>query len=318
MSAVPFIDAASVEGLFGWNDAIAAIERGHRGPAPRMDDLFIETANGNGLLNRAAWIEGIGLGLKSVSIFPANPSRTPSMPTVQGFFSLFDEGTGQPLALIDGPLITHWKTAADSLLATRLLARSDAKTLLIIGAGTLAGSLLDAYSHAMPGLEAIQVYARDRSKAEALVRGNTLASTVDDLDAAVGNADIISTATSATTPILFGAGVPEGCHVDLVGAYARHNREADDELLRRGSLFVDARETTIEHIGELATPVASGVIDASAVRGDLRELVAGGVGRRADAEITVFKNGGGAHLDLMIAGLIYERWNSARTPHTAR
>lgn len=318
MSAVPFIDAASVEGLFGWNDAIAAIERGHLGPVPRMDDLFIETANANGLLNRAAWVEGVGLGLKSVSIFPANPSRSLPLPTVQGFFSLFDEGTGEPLALIDGPLITHWKTAADSLLATRLLARSDARTLLIIGAGTLAASLLDAYTHALPGLEAIQVYARDRSKAEALVHGNAFASVAEDFDISVSGADIISTATSATSPILFGARVPEGCHIDLVGSYARHNREADDELLRRGSLFVDARETTIDHIGELTIPIASGVIDASAVRGDLRELVAGDVGRCADAEITVFKNGGGAHLDLLIAGLIYGRWRSARTPHSTR
>lgn len=312
MSATPFIDAAAVAGLFDWGDAIAAIEQGHRGAAPCMDDLFLPSHGDNGLLNRAAWVPGIGLGLKSVSIFPANPARHPPLPTVQGFFALFDDESGEPLALIDGPLITHWKTAADSLVAARLLARRDARRLLIVGAGALAASLLEAYESAMPGLEEIQVYARDEARARALLQGRSRGSVAVDLDAALRSADIISTATSSTAPVLKGELVPPGCHVDLVGAYARQNREADDCLLQRGTLFVDARETTIEHIGELTIPIAAGAIDVDAVRGDLRDLLGGQAGRSSDGEITVFKNGGGAHLDLMIAGLIYRRWREAQ------
>jgi ornithine cyclodeaminase len=128
---------------------------------------------------------------------------------------------------------------------------------------------------------------------------------VPDLAAAAAEADIIASATMARVPVLRGGWVRPGTHVDLIGAYKRDMREADDALIAGGSLFVDSRETTIEHIGELATPIASGVISPRSVIGDLYDLVQGrAAGRHSDSEITVFKNGGGAHLDLMIAHYI--------------
>ncbi len=153
-------------------------------------------------------------------------------------------------------------------------------------------------------IERVIVWNRTRSRAEALAATLNLPAEVevaDDLDAAVARADTISCATMTTSPILDGDSLRPGAHVDLIGAYRPDMREADDETLRRGRLFVDARETTIGEIGELMIPMASGALAETDVLADLRDLAAGAQGRRTDDEITVFKNGGGAHLDLMTA-----------------
>ena len=252
--------------------------------------------------------------MKAVTIFADNAARVQPSPTVQGVFLLFDEETGALRAIIDGPLITHWKTAADSLLGAQLLARPDAKRLVVIGAGALASALVDAYAAGFASLESIAVYARRPEKAAALIEASAVANieltVVDDLRRAVEKADIISTATSSSTPVFRGAWVQPGCHVDLVGAYAPNMREADDALLMRGRLFVDCRETTVGHIGELLVPIKNGIIDPTAVIADLYELLRGQGGRTQTSDVTVYKNGGGAHLDLMIAKLIYDEWRT--------
>jgi ornithine cyclodeaminase len=125
---------------------------------------------------------------------------------------------------------------------------------------------------------------------------------------ATATADIVSTATMARAPILKGEWVRPGTHVDLIGAFKADMREADDTLISMGSLFVDSRDTTIDHIGELKIPIAQGLITADAVKGDLYELVNGiHPSRQSAQDVTVFKNGGGAHLDLMIAGFLVSR-----------
>ena len=128
----------------------------------------------------------------------------------------------------------------------------------------------------------------------------------DDLAAAAAEADIVSAATMARAPILKGDWIRPGTHVDLIGAYKADMREADDALMRKARIFVDSRETTIGHIGELTIPIAAGVISADDVLGDFRELIGGAPGRVDPGDITLFKNGGGAHLDLMIAAYIAE------------
>jgi len=128
----------------------------------------------------------------------------------------------------------------------------------------------------------------------------------------VGAADIIACATMSTEPVLRGAWLKPGQHVDLIGAYRPDMREADDAALQRAALFVDSRATTIGHIGELDIPLGTGAISASDLRGDLYDIVAGRAGRKSDDEITLFKNGGGAHLDLMTAGVILEVWQAGQ------
>ena len=215
---------------------------------------------------------------------------------------VYHDRTGALEAILDGALLTRWKTAADSLLGARLLAPPDPGRLLVLGAGTVAATMIEAYRAQYSGIE-VAVWNRTRARAEAL--GVTV---VDDLPAAVAAADIICAATMATEPILRGAWLREGQHLDLIGAFRPDMREADDAALRRAEIFVDSCETTVPHIGELMIPLASGVIQEADVRGDLYDLVATGRGRVDPSEITVFKNGGGAHLDLMIARYMLDRW----------
>ena len=300
MPALPYITAVEA-GPCDWPRLVDALQAGHHGAKAEIADQFLHRGD-DVLLSRAAWIDGQGVGVKTVTVLPGNVAK--GLPSVQGAMLVFDDVTGAPRALIDSALITRWKTAADSVLGARLLARSDARHLLIIGAGSVAASLIEAYSAVLPGIERITVWNRTIAKAEALAADYPSVEVAQDLQAALAEADIVSTATMSSVPVLPGAMLKTGTHVDLIGAFTATMREADDDVLRRGRIFVDARETTLDHIGELMIPLAAGTIQRGDVLGDLRDLVAGTVGRQGDDDITVFKNGGGAHLDLMTANLI--------------
>lgn len=295
-------------GSLSWTGAVEALRLGHLRPKAEVADIFLGPSDKT-LLSRGAFIEGLGYGVKSVTVFGGNPGV--GLPTVQGAMLVFEPAHGRLQAIIDSRLVTEFKTAADSVLGARLLARPDSAHLLVVGAGAVAASLVRAYSAIFPRLARVSVWARRPDRSAALAQafeGNPVpVSAVPDLAAAVAEADIVSTATMAREPILRGAWVRPGTHVDLIGAYKADMREADDALIAGGALFVDSRETTLGHIGELAIPIERGVIAATAIRGDLYELVEGRAGRSSADEITVYKNGGGAHLDLMIAGYIAEK-----------
>ncbi len=315
MDAVPYIRAGDVEGALTWRAVADAIEAGHRRELADLGDLLLHHGE-NSLLNRGAWIEGLGVALKSVTVFPSNPGRQPPLPSIQGVMLLFDAHTGALQALLDGALVTWWKTAGDSVLGARLLARPDAASLLVVGAGVVARSLVDAYREVFPGLRRVAVWNRSPGGARALAahaatRGVEV-EVVEELARAAGEADIISCATLSREPVLRGEWIAPGTHVDLIGAFRPDMREADDALLQRAELFVDSRRTTLEDIGELRIPLASGAIERSHVRGDLYELCNGAPGRSGPGAITVYKNGGGAHLDLMTAKLIHAVWSDQR------
>ncbi len=303
------IGAADVAGRLDWTRLVDALAEGHRGPRPALGDTFL-SRGGDTLLSRAAWIDGLGVAVKSVTVLPENPAR--GRPSVQGAMLVFDDATGAVEAVIDSALVTKWKTAADSVLGARLLARPEARRLLIVGAGAVAASLVEAYGAVFPGLS-VAVWARRRDQAAALAeRADGIVEVADDLPEAVAAADIVATATMARAPVVRGAWLRPGQHLDLIGAFKADMREADDAALRRGRLFVDCRETTIGHIGELTIPIAAGVIGPGDVEGDLYDLVAGRAGRASAEEITLFKNGGGAHLDLMTGRAILAAWREAR------
>jgi ornithine cyclodeaminase len=221
---------------------------------------------------------------------------------VNGSVTLYDDKTGELTALVDFHLVTKWKTAGDSLLSARRLARKDAKNFLLVGAGTVAKSMVQAYSSLFPDAR-FTVWSRSRSSAEAL--GLPVA---DNLEAAVKAADVICTATMATEPLIRGDWLQPGQHLDLIGAYKPGMREVDDTAMARARLFVDARTTTIHHIGELIDPLKSGAITESHIIADFYDDPALYV-RRSDDEITIAKNGGGAHLDLMTASYIAAMWS---------
>lgn len=285
-----------------WAMIVDAIDAGHRMPPAHIEDVFLGPP-GRTLLSRAAWIEGLGYGVKSVTVMAENPAR--GLPTVQGAMLVFEDRAGALIATIDSPLVTDLKTASDSALGARYLARNDSKTLLILGAGQVARNVAAAYRQILPGLERIMIWNRTADKARALaadlVASGLPVEAVTDLADAAGQADIVVTATMSSDPVLRGEWITPGTHVDLIGAFRAEMREADDALLQKARIFVDSRDTTMHHIGELKIPLASGAIAETDVLADLYQLSQGQVGRTGPDDITVFKNGGGAHLDLMTA-----------------
>jgi ornithine cyclodeaminase/alanine dehydrogenase-like protein (mu-crystallin family) len=305
---VRVIDREQVDAVLTWPALVDALDAGHRLGRGQTHDLLLEEG-GNILLSRTAWKAGYGIGIKTVTGFFGNPARTPPRPSVQGVFVLFDHDDGRPLAVIDGAAITAWKTAADSALGSRYLSRPDARCLLMVGAGALAKPLIQAHLSVRPRLEKVLVWNRTPSRAQALAAelqaDDVAAEVAADLAAAVRAADIVSAATRTEEPLIQGVWLQPGAHLDLVGAFTASMREADDTALRRGRIFVDARETTIDHIGELKVPIERGVIGKDDVLADLYDLAGGFAWRRSPDDITIYKNGGGAHLDLMTAIAIY-------------
>ncbi|GAA6208513.1 ornithine cyclodeaminase [Cognatishimia sp. WU-CL00825] len=288
-----------------WLNLTEALKAGHRLPKAKVEDVFLGEP-GSSLLSRSAWIEGLGYGVKSVTVFAQNPAQ--GLPSVQGAMLLFDHSNGGLRAVIDSGLVTDLKTAADSALGARYLARPDSETLLVVGAGAVARNVISAYSQLFPSLRQVLIWNRTHSKAEALAQSfesdQVSVRAIQDLPLAASQSDIIVTATMSNTPVLMGEWVQPGTHVDLIGAFRAEMREADDALLQKGRIFVDSRETTIHHIGELIIPIAAGVISESDVLADFYDFAAGHSGRTSEKEVTIFKNGGGAHLDVMTADAI--------------
>lgn len=299
MTKIPYISSKDADHLLGWNKLADALLAGHHNNKAQISDQFV-TRGDDTLLSRAAWVDGLGIAVKSVTVFPGRRS------SVQGAMLLFDDKTGAVEAIIESSLVTKWKTAADSLLGAKWLARPDSKHLLIVGTGTVAGNLVDAYRAGFPDIS-IAIWGRDFAKATALAKEKDVAAVVD-LQASVRAADIISCATMSSEPVVMGDWLQKGQHLDLIGAFKSDMREADDAALLRSKIFVDSRETTLDHIGELKTPLAEGVIQRNDILGDFYDLANGGVGRQLDDDITLFKNGGGAHLDLMTGKMILAAW----------
>ncbi len=300
---VPFIGAGDVEHRLDWLAMADALQAGHRAAAPALADQMVRRGS-DILLSRAAWIDGLGAAVKSVTVLPGNPAR--GLPSVHGAMLLFDDASGAVEAVIDSALVTKWKTAADSILGARFLARKDSARLLVVGAGVVARSLVDAYRALFPRI-GVAIWNRSSDKARVLAEA-TGADFASDLESAVRTADIVATATMAQEPVIRGDWLRPGTHLDLIGAFTPTMREADDTAIRRARVFVDCRETTVDHIGELMIPIRSGVIAAGDVLGDLRDLANGGVGRVSPQDITLFKNGGGAHLDLLAGREILAAW----------
>lgn len=288
-----------IEPRLDWLALTDALAQGHALPRAQIADTFLYRG-ADTLLTRSAWIDGLGIAVKPATVFPGNPDA--GLGIVNGAVNLLDDRTGLLRAMVDFHLVTKWKTAGDSLLSARRLARPDARRVLIVGAGHVADSMIEAYRALIPDAR-ITVWNRSPGPALALAERRGVRA-VQDLEPAVRDAEIIATATMSTAPVLRGDWVAPGTHVDLIGAYRPDMREADDTLLRRARLFVDSRATTIGHIGEIQQPLDDGVITPSDIAADFYDLPSGDYQRRSGDEITVAKNGGGAHLDLMTASYI--------------
>jgi ornithine cyclodeaminase len=294
------------EARLTWAGLMAALEAGHRLPRAEIKDLFLYRGK-DVLLNRAAWIDGLAQLVKVATVFPDNAAQ--GQPTINGAVNLFDDKTGILTAIVDFHLVTKWKTAGDSLLAASRLARRDSRTILLVGAGTVARSMVQAYSTLFPAAR-FTVWNRSAAGAARMAAEDARITVADDLERAVRAADIICTATMSQEPLVRGAWLQEGQHLDLIGAYNPKMREVDDDAMARARLFVDSRATTIGHIGELMAPLASGAIRESDIVADFYDMAGGSFTRTSADDITIAKNGGGAHLDLMTAAYILRCWQA--------
>jgi ornithine cyclodeaminase len=287
----------------------------HREPIGLVDEMLMESTdadnNTSHFFIRTGWQPEKAVGAKVITVFPRN-NLAQEWPSIQAVYILFDGVNGSPIACLDGTALTWLKTATDSALGSQLLSRGDIESMLMIGAGQMAPHLVRAHCQVRPSLQRVQIWNRTRDKAQALCAqlgedfpGKQFSPTTD-LDDSVRAADLICSAIGCEQPIIRGEWLKPGSHLDLVGAYTPAMREADDECLQRGSLFVDARQTTLHLIGELMIPLASGAITEDDVLADFADLCQRRhPGRRNDDEITIFKNGGGGHLDLMCARLLH-------------
>ena len=312
------VDAALDDlALIGRLDALfrAGCEMPTRHHHPIREPLGPRSADAM-LLLMPAWTKGPSgrIGVKVVTVFPDNGKR--SLPSIYGQYLLLDGSTGATLALLDGTMLTKRRTACASGLASRYLSRADASRLLMIGTGALAPELIRVHAKVRP-IREVAIWGRTSAQAEklaaalsaslprALGRPVTVRA-VADRKAAVAEVDIISCATLSKEPLVEGAWMREGQHLDLVGAYTPQMRESDDNAVWRARVYVDTRAGALKEAGDIVQPLANGTIDEDDVIADLFELARGQQTGRLPGDatsITLFKSVGAALEDLAAAEL---------------
>lgn len=311
------LDAAQVHALGDYPGLVAALKQMNREGVDVLDRMLLSETQKKGVQNDwlmlPAWRYGRAFGIKLVSVFPENPAN--AMPAVQGLYVLFDGKNGAAIATMDGAALTLVKTAANSAMAADLLARPDAKVLLMLGGGALAPHLIAAHAKMRQFHRVLWWNRRPEALAAPAVELRALGISVEivhDLAEAVQEADIVSAATRATTPLIEGAWLKPGCHLDLVGGYLPEMREADDAAFGAAMRhYIDARFTTIDVAGDVVQPIRDGLARPEDFI-DMFELNRGEKpGRQSADEITWFKSGGGGHEDLAVAQYLFDRANGA-------
>jgi len=306
--ALRVYSSAEVHAALPWAALAQALESAFVAGATEVPLRHAHALGDSGsLLLMPAW-SASAIGVKLVTVMPQAAAQ--GLPTVQASYLLSERQSGAPLALLDGDALTVRRTAAASALAARHLARADASSLLMVGAGHLAPWLVRAHVALRPALTRIRVWARRNDAAEALAdllrREGLAADAVTDLAGAAAQADLISCATTARLPPLQGAWLRPGTHIDLVGGFRRDMREIDDAAIARCDLIVvDTRAGALGEAGDLVQPLASGVITLEKISGDLAELLRGVcAGRTRADQITLFKSVGTALEDLVAAQMV--------------
>ena len=313
-----WLDAEAVLHFGAFRRLVPAIQEMNRLGTDRVERMLLsQTLKGgaqNDWLMLPAWQYGTCFGIKLATVFPGNAAK--NLASIHGAYLLFDGQTGETLCGMDGAMLTLRKTAANSAAAADWLARKDAETLCMVGAGALASHLIEAHCAVRP-IRQVLWWNRSRPALERAIAAlsprlpKVAIVAAEDLHDAISFSDIVSTATMATEPLVKGAWLRSGTHLDLVGGYRPDMREADDDCIRAASRhYVDARFTTLEVAGDLTQPVASGALDLASVI-DMGEVARGEKPKRiSEDEITWFKSGGGGHEDLATAWAVYRAFKA--------
>jgi len=243
-------------------------------------------------------------GAKVASMYPGNVAQ--GLPAIHAVVLVLDVLTGRPTALIDGTWLTALRTGAAGGLAADLLARQDAKTVALFGAGVQARTQLEAV-RCVREITEDRVVSPSGASADRLAAELTdkLAVRVDDPNEAIAGADVIIAATNSSTPVFDGSQVEPGTHVTGVGSYTPDMREVDAALVSRARVIVDQREAVMEEAGDIVGPIRDGIFDETIITAEIGEVVLGRVpGRTADTDITFFKSVGNAVQDVAIAARV--------------
>jgi len=300
---------AQVKDLLPWDVLISelreAFSTGVSQPLRTAHTIPVPGEPDASFLAMPAWEEGGKLAVKILFIAPGNSAR--NLPAVNASVMVFDAVTGQAEAAMEGAELTARRTAATSALAADLMARKDATSLLIVGAGTIAGNLIPAH-RTVRDYDTVQIWARRPERAlELAARFDDNVTAITDLDAAVAQADVIATATISSDPLIKGALLKDGAHLDLVGGFTTEMREADSEALKRapGGIIVDTYDGAMAEAGDITQPLADGSITRADIVGDMAELCRGEARpRQSDSQITVFKSVGAAIEDFVAARMV--------------
>ncbi|TRM52398.1 ornithine cyclodeaminase family protein [Achromobacter sp. LC458] len=308
-----FIDTEQTRGALSFDAVIPALREAFRQGAtvPTRHVHAIRSGDAQGTtLIMPAWSDRGYFGVKIINIFPENTHQ--GLPGLHATYNLYSATTGVPIAQVDGDIVTVYRTAGAAALGADYLARKEASTLLIVGSGRIAGLLAQAMRTVRP-IQRVLVWNVRQAGADALAETLRVqgfdAQATSDLESAVREADIISCATLSTVPLIQGAWLRPGAHLDLIGSFTPQMRETDTACFDGTSVYVDTDEAPTKS-GDLLSAFEAGVLTREAIHGDLHQLTTGArQGRRNDQEITVFKAVGSALEDLTLATLVYESTN---------
>jgi ornithine cyclodeaminase/alanine dehydrogenase-like protein (mu-crystallin family) len=290
---------------FSINKTIIPMRHHHDFPNP---DVNADST----LLLMPAWNPSKDAGVKIVTVSPKNGQF--NLPSIQGTYIYFDAIKGTIKAILEAKSLTVKRTAAASALAASYLSRKDSNSMLMIGTGALSTNLIKAYASIRP-IKKVFVWGRNFEKAQAIstaLKNESFSiQPIKTIEEKISEVDIVSCATLSKTPLVLGKYLKAGQHIDLVGAYKKDMREADDETITQASVFVDTFQGGLKESGDIVIPIKNGILKEDAIKADLFQLCSNKHnGRTSKKELTVFKSVGHALEDLVAAGYFYNKFKN--------
>ena len=312
------IDANFIEESTNFRSLISALKIGFSSqeiivPMRHHHDFPNPKTNADStLLLMPAWNPSKVAGVKIVSVSPENGQF--NLPSIQGAYIYLDAKKGSIKAILDAKNLTAKRTAAASALASSFLSRKNSSSLLMIGTGALSINLIKAHASIRP-IKTVYVWGRSIEKArvicETLVNESFSCEPILTIQEKISEVDIISCATLSKTPLVLGKYLREGQHIDLVGAYKKDMREADDGTIKKASVFVDTFQGGLKESGDIVIPINNGTLNKEDIKADLFQLCSNKkTGRTSDSEITLFKSVGHALEDLVAATYYFDKYTN--------